>query len=275
MKKILLSALLAASCLSVSTVALAQTDAERLENLETRLMGLERRATSGASADGASMLADHEARLQAIESETSRVYGKAEEVSNAIEVLAKKVEMIAKDLELRLQDIEKAVSEGATAKPATPAATPAAKGAAKKRSEAAPAAPQVASTPIPAEISADDMYQKSYDLMKAGSYADAEAWFKEFLVRNPQHARSENAYYWLGEVYLAQGRAEEALVAFRDGIRAFPSGNKTADSLLKMGVAFEQIGKADLAKTTWEKLVREFPNSASANSAKQRLGAKN
>lgn len=273
MKKILLSALLAASCLSVSTVSFAQTDADRLENLETRLMGLERRATSGASADGATMLADHEARLQALETETSRVYGKAEEVSNAIEVLAKKVEMIAKDLELRLQDMEKAISEGATAKPAAP--TAAAKGGAKKRNDSAPAAPQVASTPIPAEISADDMYQKSYDMMKAGSYADAEAWFKEFIARNPQHARSENAYYWLGEVYLVQNRAEEALVAFRDGIRAFPSGNKTADSLLKMGVAFEQIGKPDLAKTTWEKLVREFPNSASANSAKQRLSSKN
>lgn len=271
MKKILISALLAASCLSASTIAFAQSDTERLETLETRLMALERRATSGTTADGTTMMADHEARLQALENETSRVYGKAEEVGNAIEVLAKKVEMIARDLELRLQDIEKAVSEGAAAKPAAPA-----KADPKKRSEApAAGATKTASTPIPAEISADDMYQKSYDLMKAGSYADSEAWFKEFIARNPEHARTENAYYWLGEVYLVQNRPEEALVAFRDGIRAFPSGNKTADSLLKMGVAFQQIGKADLAKTTWEKLVREFPNSASANSAKQKLSALN
>ena len=46
---------------------------------------------------------------------------------------------------------------------------------------------------------------------------------------------------------------------------------ETPDALLKMGVAFQDIGKDNLAKTTWEKLTRDFPDSGAAASAKKRL----
>jgi TolA-binding protein len=74
-------------------------------------------------------------------------------------------------------------------------------------------------------------------------------------------------------MHLVQDRAEDAVIAFSSGLKAFPTGSKAPDNMLKMGVAFERMGRKDLAKSTWEKLIKDFPNAASAANAKRRLDA--
>ena len=246
------------------------TDADtqaRLQRLENRMMALERRmlGTSGDS-ERSTMLADHEARIQALEAESSKIYGTAEEVGQAVTALAKKVELISSDIELRLQDLEQAKANGQLS-PAPMKTQQHADNSKHADKEAAPA-PKIE---VPQGIDPEDMYKKAYDYMRKSAFGTAEAWFEAFIQRYPTHERAENAYYWLGEIYLVQKRPQDALVAFGNGIKNFPQGEKAPDSLLKMGVAFEQIGKPELAKTTWEKLTREYPRSRSAEGAKKRL----
>ena len=277
--KILLSGLgLAVFCVLYTPSAFtqdAQNDTmgaqQRIERIENRLIAIESKVLGEGGGANSTLMADHEARLQALEAESSKIYGTAEEVAHAVERLAEKVDMIAKDLELRLQDIERAIENGISV-------------SAEKKSRDTAVTNQTRSSdtfadspakPVPAEISANELYNEAYELMKKASFVSAESWFETFTTRYPDHSKAENAYYWLGEVRLVRKKPQEALVAFGESIKKFPSGPRAADSLLKMGVAFQQIGKEELAQTTWQKLIRDFPESSATQSAKKRLESLN
>ncbi len=303
---IVVGAVVATAWLSTTSLVHAQEATEdaaaRLSRIEDRIMMIERKLHSGGgkAAEGANtgMMADHEARLQSIEQESSKVYGEMEKVAHAIEELAKKVDLISKDMDLRLQDLEKnraatpAPTADAPKAPDAAAEKPAdAKANAKADEKAAPKADEKAApkdakpdskekpkadakdkkAEIPADMKADDLYNQAYDYMSKSAFGTAEVWFKEFVARFPDHRRADNAYYWLGETYLVQNKPEDAVIAFSTGLKAFPKGEKAPDNLLKMGVAFERIGKPDMAKSAWEKLIRDFPKHASADRAKKRL----
>ena len=233
---------------------------QRIERLENRLIAMESRILGESNSGGNStLMADHEARLQAIEAESSKIYGTAEEVAHAVERLAEKVEMIAQDLNMRLQDIEMALEGGLQVPDEKKKIT-------KSKNDASEL-----SKPVPSDISANQLYNDAYDFMKKGAFASAEEWFRTFTQKFPEHNKAENAYYWLGEVRLVRQKPQEALVAFGESIKNFPDGARAADSLLKMGVSFVQIGKIELAKTTWQKLISDFPNSSPAENAKKRM----
>ncbi len=236
---------------------------QSMKRIENRLIALERMVLGESKVSGSTMLADHEGRLQALEVESSKVYGVAEEVGNAVEVLAKKVDLIASDIDLRLTDIENAIQGGASLNRSSSAATIPTGG---KRAE-----PQGETVPVPANIDSEELYKEAYGYMKKGSFPTAQAWFDAYTKRFPKEDKAQNAYYWLGEVYLVQQDPQSALVAFGQAVKGFPTGERTPDALLKMGVAFQDIGKDNLAKTTWEKLTRDFPDSGAAASAKKRL----
>ncbi len=241
----------------------------QIDRVENRLIAIERMVLGSAKSGNSTMLADHEARIQSLELESSKVYGTAEEVGNAVAVLAKKVELIASDLELRLQDIEKALAEGGSVTKAEKKTVETSNKPSKRRASASSKSKGVPT--VPSGITPNDLYKQAYGYMKKAAFPTAKTWFETFTVRFPDHEKAENAYYWLGEVHLVQKNPQKALVAFGKGIKAFPNGARASDSLLKMGVAFQEIGKSNLAKTTWEKLVRDFPQSRATESAKKRL----
>ncbi|MBI1362622.1 MAG: tol-pal system protein YbgF [Proteobacteria bacterium] len=240
----------------------------RLSRMEQRIMALEKKVLGTMSdGSGGTLLADHEARIDNIENESAKIYGKTEEVANAIQKLAEKVDLISKDMDLRIQDLEKNVAMGgvkAAKEPSDKEAAP--KSAAKK-----PATKADIDAAVPEKISAEKLYDQAYDYMTKSRYATAQVWFEAFLERFPQHDRADNAWYWLGEMHLVQDRPEDAVIAFSSGLKSFPTGAKAPDNMLKMGVAFEKMGRKDLAKSTWEKLTKDFPNAASAAKAKKRL----
>jgi TolA-binding protein len=80
-----------------------------------------------------------------------------------------------------------------------------------------------------------------------------------------------NAYYWLGEVHLVQNDPQGAVVQFKNGLTAFPKGQKAPANLLKMGLALQQMKQEQFAKGAWEKLVHDFPRSPEADKAKAKL----
>ena len=244
----------------------AMTAEQRLERLENRLVALESRVLGESSVGtNSTLMADHEARIQAIEAESSKIYGTAEEVAHAVERLAEKVDRIASDIDMRLNDIEQALENGASLSGEKKKIT------SSSSSSSANEPSSVETKPVPEDISASKLYNDAYEFMKKASFASAEAWFAAFTERHPEHAKAENAFYWLGEVRLVRKKPQEALVAFGESIKKFPSGPRAADSLLKMGMSFEQIGKKELAQTTWQKLSKDFPDSSAAKKADKLL----
>ena len=85
-----------------------------------------------------------------------------------------------------------------------------------------------------------------------------------FLVRWPDHPYAENAMYWRGEAYFAQGEYLRAGEQFEAVIARFGSGKKAPDSLLKLGMCQDRLGAPVRAREYWDRLKTEYPKSDAA-----------
>ena len=120
--------------------------------------------------------------------------------------------------------------------------------------------------PRPSALDADA--KRSYDgalaLVNQKQYAPALEAFAAFLVKWPDHPNADNAMYWRGECYFAQGEFARAAEHFEGLISRFPLGNKVPDALLKLGVCQQKLGNSQKAQTHFDRLLREYPRSEAA-----------
>ena len=107
-------------------------------------------------------------------------------------------------------------------------------------------------------------YDRAYGYAVNGQYGAAEQEFRAFIRAHPDHRLAANAQYWLGESLLAQGDYRQAADAFLKTYTDHPAGDKSADSLLKLGVALNGLGEADAACATFAELLTKFPSAAPA-----------
>jgi tol-pal system protein YbgF len=121
--------------------------------------------------------------------------------------------------------------------------------------------PQVPSATDP---EARRAYDRALMLLSSRRYNEALEAFAAFLVKWPDHPNADNATYWRGEAYYAQGDWAHAAEQFEGVVVRFPSGNKVPDSLLKLGLCQQRLNNPEKAKSYFDKLVREFPKSEAA-----------
>ena len=107
-------------------------------------------------------------------------------------------------------------------------------------------------------------YDHALALVNAKKYDDALDAFAAFLVKWPDHPNADNATYWRGECYFAKGDYAHAAEQLEGTIARFPYGNKVPDALLKLGTTYEKLGDADRAKSSRDRLLRDFPRSDAA-----------
>jgi len=129
---------------------------------------------------------------------------------------------------------------------------------------AGPAITQGAARPSALDPEAKRSYDAALALVNSKQYAAALDSFAAFLVRWPDHPYADNATYWRGECYFAQGEYARAAEQFDGVIARFPLGNKVPDSWLKLGIAQQKLGNQARAKAAFDKLARDYPKSDAA-----------
>ena len=107
-------------------------------------------------------------------------------------------------------------------------------------------------------------YNRAYSQAVNGDYASAAEGFQSFLQLYPQDRLVPSAQYWLGESLLAQRKFREAADAFLKTYTEHPGSDKSADSLLKLGVSLQGLGERDAACATFSELQSKYPNAAPA-----------
>ena len=121
----------------------------------------------------------------------------------------------------------------------------------------------------PAE--AEREYNDAYRLFEKKNYQGAIEKMQSFVAKYPQHSYSDNAIYWIAESHFRQKKYELALQNFIQVMEKYPDGNKVADSLLKIGMTYKELGQRLNAKETLEKIQEKYPSSAAARQAKTEL----
>ena len=127
--------------------------------------------------------------------------------------------------------------------------------------------------PPPVGVSAQRMYEASYDDYSAGRYDLAIQGFQGFIQAFPRLPNAADAQYNIGMSYFNQGNKwAEARDAFQKTIADYPQNtDRVPEAYYKLGQAFERLNQIDNAKRAYETLIQRFPAVFSATQAKQAL----
>lgn len=135
--------------------------------------------------------------------------------------------------------------------------------------------PAPAPAPSPKRLlpdgSAQDQYKFAFNLLRKQDFTTAEVAFKELLELHPKDPLAANVTYWLGETFYVRGNYAQAAVTFAEGYKNFPASSKTADNLLKLGMALSKLDRKSDACFALARLAEQFPNAS--NVIKRRSAA--
>ncbi len=113
----------------------------------------------------------------------------------------------------------------------------------------------------PAGGTVEQQYEAAQQMLRAGQYASAEQTLRDIVARNPRHQLAASAQYWLGETYYVRQDYQNAAVAFADGYKNYPKGNKAPDTLLKLGMSLSAQKKDQDACAVYDRLNKEYPTA--------------
>ena len=94
-----------------------------------------------------------------------------------------------------------------------------------------------------------------------------------FINAYPKYRRVDKVYYLLGDSLIQLNRVDEGIAVFEEFIKSYPTADYVEQSLLKLGLAYDKIGKHHKADRLYKKLVNqtEYRGGWAANTAGQLL----
>ena len=114
-------------------------------------------------------------------------------------------------------------------------------------------------------------YAAAYENFKNGKYEKARDAFRNFLKQYPDTEYSDNAQYWIGECYYYEKKYENAILEYEKVAKSYPGGDRVPYALLKEGLSFLSLGDKASAKLILQKVIKEYPNTNQAKTAKAKL----
>ncbi len=119
--------------------------------------------------------------------------------------------------------------------------------------------PAVNSDPESGVLPADDLYASAMAFIKKKDFAHALEQLDVFAKTYPQHALAANAFYWSGEVQLAEGNFDLAIKQFKTVVEHHAKHNKAADSHYKLAVSYDRSGDVIKAKKILKQVIKQYP----------------
>ena len=114
-------------------------------------------------------------------------------------------------------------------------------------------------------------YEAALNQFHMRNYRDAISRFQALAASNPRHMLASNCHYWIGESYNAMGDYRSALSAFKT-VLSFSSSFKLDDALIMSGLCYLKLGDSSTARTQFQELVSQYPQSEYAPKAMRYLG---
>ena len=188
--------------------------------------------------------------------------------SNRLDDLEKRFTTELNGLETKLDQLmAKAEEPKEPSKPVLEAQVPS---PAEVKKPAPPEAPS-GKKKVPSDV--ERAYREAYEALQAANLDGARKMFLSFLEKYPDTPLSDNAQFWIGEIYFKNHQYEAAILAYEDVIKKYPDSNKLPDAYLKQGLAFHELGDKIDARIILENLIKKYPNTEQAKIAKNKLKA--
>ncbi len=112
-------------------------------------------------------------------------------------------------------------------------------------------------------------YDNAVDAFRAHRFDAAVRGFKAIVEGGGEDDLVGRSRYWLGESYFAQKNYKDALQLFQEVLK-MKNSDKKADAQYMVARSYENLGNKAMAKTAYEKVVKNYPMSKNVKSAKAR-----
>lgn len=116
-----------------------------------------------------------------------------------------------------------------------------------------------------------DIYKTALAKYRSGEYSTALEGFQAFMDGNPQADYRDNGLYWIGECHYGMGDFRTAVEYFQRLLDEQPDGNKVPDAMLKMALAYRELGMSGKARKLLEKLTRRYPSTNAGRLGEKKL----
>lgn len=113
-------------------------------------------------------------------------------------------------------------------------------------------------------------YRHAFEAMREQRFDESKIAFQNLISDFPNSQYTPNAFYWIGEIFLAADKdAEQARQSFTQVVNLYPDHQKAPDALYKLGVVHATLGENDTARRFFERVQREHPDSSAAGLARK------
>lgn len=127
----------------------------------------------------------------------------------------------------------------------------------------APQQTVTAAAPVTMKDGVSDVvaYRDAFSLVRSRDYVAAVTAFKAFLRDYPGSEREANVHYWLGEIYHAEKKLEDARESFALVLGQYPEHSKAPQAAYKLGVIYHELGDKVRAKEYMDYVLQHYPKS--------------
>lgn len=115
------------------------------------------------------------------------------------------------------------------------------------------------------------IYEEAANLYRNGRYKEAAAGFSDFVDSFPNSSMASDAKFYLGSSLYASKDFKNSINVLQNLVEANPKGNKSPDALLVIAADNIELNNISAAKASLERIIKEYPNSNAAETAKNRL----
>ncbi len=121
--------------------------------------------------------------------------------------------------------------------------------------------------------SLQDRYAAALRLFNDNSFSSALTAFHSLEIDDPNGPLASNYKYWQGECYYALKQYNQALQTFSGVVADYPHTTKAAASQFKIAESYEQLNLIPSARSSYQKLLDNYPTSEFSARARARLVA--
>ena len=232
---------IATAFLAVTTILPSLATAGLFEDAEARKAIGELRQRLEAKAETASLL-ELASQNEALRQEVSRLRGQVEVLTNELANAQQRQKDFYIELDNRLRKLEpqRAVIDG---------------------------------QPVTLSFAEQQAYDAALAQFKAGDYQAASKAFADFVARYPKSGYAASAQYLLGTSYYALREYQKAINAQMVVLNQYGKSARAPEAMLNIASCYMEKKDRKSAEKLLKKLIKLYPQSDAAKTAKERLKA--
>jgi tol-pal system protein YbgF len=120
--------------------------------------------------------------------------------------------------------------------------------------------------PLPSKL-----YENAYNDFLVGKYEVAIVGFKSFLKQYKDHDLAIQAQYYIAEALYSQNKFAEAYEEYKKIGELYSNSELLSSARLKMALCLEQLGKKEDSIVVLQSIIKDYPKSAEAFTAKEKI----